>query len=148
VHKAIENSIGERRVADGLMPVLDGKLAGDERGAYLVAVLEKFKEVASALLGKGSGGEVIEHDEVSAGKLGEELAIAAIAFGDSELLEPAWGAHIEHAEALVGQAFWASAQAIQDFRMPVGPVIRTLWCSRNHCEPASFMSRGLSSPRG
>ena len=51
MHKAIENSIGERRVADGLMPVLDGKLAGDERGAYLVAVLEKFKEVASALLG-------------------------------------------------------------------------------------------------
>ena len=100
MHEAIEDSIGKRRVTDGLVPVLDGKLAGDERGAHIVAVLEKFEEITSALLSKGGCSKVIEHDEVGARKLSEELAVAAIAFGDGKLLQPAWGARIEHAEAL------------------------------------------------
>ena len=44
--ESVQNSIGQGRIADGLVPVLDRELAGDDRGAAAVAVFEDFQQVA------------------------------------------------------------------------------------------------------
>ena len=42
---AIEDGIGQGRIADGFVPVLDGQLAGDDGRGAAVAVFEDFQEV-------------------------------------------------------------------------------------------------------
>ena len=44
---AVEDGIGEGRVADGLVPVLDGQLACDDCGGAAVAVFEDFQQVSA-----------------------------------------------------------------------------------------------------
>lgn len=39
----VEDGIGERRLVDVGMPLIDGKLAGDERGFLVVSILEDFQ---------------------------------------------------------------------------------------------------------
>ena len=43
MYQAVENRIGQRRVADGLMPMLDGQLAGDDGRPGAMSVIEDFK---------------------------------------------------------------------------------------------------------
>jgi hypothetical protein len=50
VNDAIEDGVGERRVADDLVPSVDRELPGNEDGACVVAVLDDLQEVA-ALVG-------------------------------------------------------------------------------------------------
>ena len=51
VDEAVEDGVGERGVADDLVPLLDRNLAGDQNRRALVAILEDFEEIA--LLGLG-----------------------------------------------------------------------------------------------
>ena len=46
MNEAVEDRVGECRVADGFVPVLDRQLAGDDRRAAPVAVLEDLEQVA------------------------------------------------------------------------------------------------------
>jgi len=46
VDEAAQARIGQGRIADGLVPVLYRKVAGDDRGAAAVAVFEDFQQVA------------------------------------------------------------------------------------------------------
>lgn len=46
VDQAVENGVGEGRICDRLVPVLDGQLAGDDGGAAAVTILEDFEKVA------------------------------------------------------------------------------------------------------
>ena len=44
---AIGDSIGQGRVADGFVPVLDGQLACDDGGGAAMTVFEDFQQVAA-----------------------------------------------------------------------------------------------------
>lgn len=48
--KAVEDGVGEGRIADHVVPVIDGHLAGDDGGSFLVAVLDDFQEIAALLV--------------------------------------------------------------------------------------------------
>src|SRR5512146_222558 len=50
VDDAIEDGVGEGRLADQVVPAVDRDLAGDQRGAAAVAVLDDFQHIM-ALLG-------------------------------------------------------------------------------------------------
>lgn len=43
--KAVQDGIGEGRITDGFVPMLDRELAGDDRGAATVAVFEDLQQV-------------------------------------------------------------------------------------------------------
>ena len=45
VHQAIQNGVGERRVADIVVPVVDGKLTGDQRGASADTVIKELEQI-------------------------------------------------------------------------------------------------------
>ena len=46
VNNAIENCVGERRIADDVMPAIDRHLAGEKDRTGVVAVLDDFEQVA------------------------------------------------------------------------------------------------------
>ena len=56
VDEAVEDGVGERGIADDLVPLLDRNLAGDQDRGALMAILEDFEEVALFGLGETSRG--------------------------------------------------------------------------------------------
>ena len=100
MNEAIEDGVGQGWVADGLVPVLDRQLAGDDGGGAAVAVFEDFQQVTA--LGGGEDGEapVVDDQHLPAGDGFEDAFMAAPvsrtgATGKSEGFEPARGALIE-----------------------------------------------------
>jgi len=67
VDQAIENRVGQRGIADRLMPMLDGKLAGNNGGAAAVAVFEQFKHVVSADIIKLRQPPIVKDDQIGFG---------------------------------------------------------------------------------
>src|SRR5260370_25461133 len=49
VNDAVENGVGEGRLADQVMPALDRDLAGDPRGAAAVALFDDFQRIVAML---------------------------------------------------------------------------------------------------
>jgi hypothetical protein len=52
VDEAVEDGIGNGRIADHVVPVIDGNLAGDDRRSLLVSILDDFQEIAALLVGE------------------------------------------------------------------------------------------------
>ena len=44
VYEPVEDGVGQGRVADGVVPLLDGELAGDHGRADAIAVLDDFEQ--------------------------------------------------------------------------------------------------------
>ena len=66
VNETVHDRVGESRIADNFVPLLDGNLAGDDDRGALVAIFEDFEEIA--LLGMGERGEppIIQNQELNA----------------------------------------------------------------------------------
>ena len=47
VDEAVEDSVGVSRIADDIVPFVDRKLAGDDRGSSSMAFFENFQQVVS-----------------------------------------------------------------------------------------------------
>lgn len=86
VHEAIEDRIGERGLADVVVPFLHRELTGDDRGSAVVSIIEDFEDVASCLGGHRHQTPVIEDDEVGLGIVAQELRVAAVGPGDGQFL--------------------------------------------------------------
>jgi hypothetical protein len=98
VDNAIEDRIGDGGVLNEFMPVIYGKLAGDKSGAKAVAVIDEFQEIAALFCIEFTHSPIIQQQEMSFGDGGEEFAIAAISFGDQEILEESGDSQIEGGE--------------------------------------------------
>src|SRR2546426_12078875 len=64
VNEAVADGVGQCGLPDRLVPLLDGELAGDERGGPLVTVLEDLEEVAPFLVLERCQGEVVEDHQL------------------------------------------------------------------------------------
>ena len=71
MHDAIENGIGERRIGEVLVPMLDAELAGDDGGLAGGAIIEHFEQIGARGLGDGSYGPVVDDEDVGPGQLCE-----------------------------------------------------------------------------
>jgi hypothetical protein len=87
VDEAVEDGVGERRIADDIVPVFDRDLAGDDGGGAAVAIVDDFEQVAALVGGHRREPPVIEDEQLDAGEAGEETAVAAVAAGECERLE-------------------------------------------------------------
>ena len=97
---AVEDGVGQGWVAGGLVPVLDGKLAGDDCGGAAVAVFEDFQEVTALRGGQEGKAPIVEDQHVHAGDGLEDAFVAAPilrtgAAGQSEGFEHARGTLIK-----------------------------------------------------
>jgi hypothetical protein len=62
VDEAIEDGIGDGRVGDDLVPMLDRHLAGDDGRSTLVAIVDDFEEIAALLAGKRGKAQIIQDE--------------------------------------------------------------------------------------
>jgi hypothetical protein len=60
VDEAVEDGVGDGRIGDDLVPMLDRHLAGDDGRSALVAIVDDFEEIAALLAGKRSEAPIIE----------------------------------------------------------------------------------------
>ena len=76
--EAVEDGVTEGGIADDIMPVFDGQLAGDEGGATTVAVVEDFEEITALDVVEGHHTEVVESEEMSTEQAVEKLGVGSI----------------------------------------------------------------------
>src|SRR6516164_7822428 len=66
VHEAVEDGIGDCRIDDHLVPVIDGELTGDDGGAAAVAIIDDFEQIAALLRGQRCQPPVVEDQKLAA----------------------------------------------------------------------------------
>ena len=66
VHEAVEDGVGDGRVGDQLVPVLDGELAGHDRRASAVAVIDDLQQIAGLILADRGEAPVVEDQQIDA----------------------------------------------------------------------------------
>src|SRR5712671_1667240 len=96
VHEAVEDGIGDGRVDNHLVPVIDGELAGHDGGTAAVAVIDDFEQIAALLRGQRRQPPVVEDQKLDTGEALEEACIPSIAACQRKRVEQAWYAIIEH----------------------------------------------------
>src|SRR5882762_6943145 len=96
VHEAVEDGICDCRIDDHLVPVIDGELAGHDRGAAAVAIVDDFEQIAALLRGQRRQPPVVEDQKLDTGEALEEAYIPSIAACQRKCVEQAWYAIIEH----------------------------------------------------
>lgn len=85
----IQDGIAKRGVADELVPVVDGDLAGDEGRAATAAIFDDLEEIAALAIAERSQAPIIEDQEVGLRKLLEEPPVRAVAPRGRQLTEEA-----------------------------------------------------------
>src|ERR1700692_2222358 len=96
VHEAVEDGIGDCRIDDHLVPVIDGELTGHDRRAAAMAIGDDFEQVAALLRGQRCHAPVIEDQKLDTGEALEEAYIPSVAARQCKCVEQAWYAIIEH----------------------------------------------------
>ena len=71
VHESVEDGVGEGRIPDDVVPVLDGELAGDHSGADAIAVFGNLEQVATVLGAELGEAEVVDDQDLGLGERGE-----------------------------------------------------------------------------
>jgi len=85
----IEDRIAKRGVADELVPVVDGHLAGDEGGPPRAPIFDHFEQIAALAIAERGQAPIIEDQEVGLRELLEEAPVGAIAPRRRQLAEEA-----------------------------------------------------------
>ncbi len=86
---AVADGVGDGGVAEVVVPLGGRELAGDDRGAVAVAILEDLEQVAPLLVLWDGEAPVVEDEDVEAGESGEQSAVCARRVGQDEFLEEA-----------------------------------------------------------
>src|SRR5450759_3898271 len=94
VNEAIQDSVAEGGVADDVVPVFDGDLAGNDGRGATVAIIKDLQKVAPFGRIENRKAPVVEYQELNAAEGFEHAAISAVAASKSERLEQARDAMI------------------------------------------------------
>ena len=107
VHQTVENSVSERRVADIVVPVIDGKLAGDQCRASADTVIEEFEQIRALTRTHGRDREVVDDQQAGLGDGGQPFGETAVGVTEVKFFEEPGRPHVERGEpltaCLVGQ---------------------------------------------
>src|SRR6516164_7583095 len=96
VDDAVEDRVGEGRFADQIVPAVDRDLAGDQRGATAVAVLDDLQQVVTLLGAERLKTPVVEDQELDAAEGTHQARVTAVAARQCEIAEQARNALVKH----------------------------------------------------
>lgn len=102
VDDAVEDSIGQGRVADQVVPAIDRNLAGDQRRAAAVAVLDDLEEIVALLRTERFEpldllcSSSVQDQQLHAAERPHQPGVATIATGQCQIGEQSRDALIEH----------------------------------------------------
>lgn len=82
-------SVGQRRIAEAGMPLLDRQLAGEDRGFLVVAIVEYFEQVTLGLIDDGRDAEVVDDQQIDLRKVAEEAGAVVHRSGLREVIDQA-----------------------------------------------------------
>ena len=99
VEESVEDGVAEGGIADDVVPVLDGDLAGEQRAAAGVAVVEDLEEVVPSLSRERGEPPVVEDEEPGPGEPLDDLGIRSVAPGEGEFVEKAGDAVVARGDA-------------------------------------------------
>src|SRR6266513_4810111 len=85
MNQAVENAVGNRGIADLIMPVRDRHLASQYRGANPVTVVADLQKVSAFGVGQGSHQPIVDNQNVDASESIQQLWKAAVDAGDREV---------------------------------------------------------------
>ena len=97
---AIEDSVGDRRHPDHLVPAIDRDLACDDERTCVVTVFDDFQEVARLVGVERLRPPIIEDQELGACDRAQQPAVAPVAMRDGKVGEQSGHAVIEHGDIL------------------------------------------------
>src|SRR5262245_25907549 len=95
MQQAVQDRIGNGNVANPAMPVLGGKLRGDDGGTVLGAVVDDLQEVFASDGLQRMQSPVIEHQGIDLGECREAALVGAIAASDAQFLQQPGKASVE-----------------------------------------------------
>ncbi len=94
VNEAVQDGVAQGGVADDVVPMFDGDLAGDDGRGATVAIIEDLQKVAPFGRTENRKTPVVEDQELNPADGFEQAAIAAVAASQGERLEQARNAVI------------------------------------------------------
>src|SRR5215467_9045259 len=144
---AVEDGVGKGRFADQIVPAVDWDLAGDQRGAAAVTVLDDLQQVVTLLRAERLETPVVEDQQLDAAEGTHQAGVAAVAARQCEIAEQARNALIEH-RAIVTAGLVAEGTSKPAFADPSRPfddqVLRLLDPGGRRSRPG----RGFGRDRG
>src|SRR5271156_1024065 len=120
VDEAIQDSVAEGGVADNVVPMFDGDLAGDDGRGATVAIIKDLQKVAPFGRIENRKAPVIEDQELNAADGFEQAAISAIAAGKGKRLKQARHAMVLD-RTIVAAGFVAEGAGDPAFAEPGSP---------------------------
>ena len=123
VEEPVEDGVAEGGIADDILPVFDGDLAGEQGATAGVAVVEDLEEVVPALARERSEPPVVEDEEPRPGEPLDELGIRPVAAGEGEFVEEAGDAVVARRDAEAA-GLVAERTGEIGFSHPVAPVMQ------------------------
>src|ERR1700676_1722943 len=87
VDDAIQDGVREGRLADDVVPFISGKLAGDERRAVAMAVLDDLHQIASLAGGGPLRAPVVEDQQIGFDQRTKQAREATVAVGEFQIGE-------------------------------------------------------------
>ena len=99
IEETVQDGVAEGGIANDIVPVLDGDLAGEQRATAGIAVVKDLEEVVSSLAGERSEPPVIKDEEPRPGEPLDELGIRPVPPGEGEFVEQAGDAVVAGGDA-------------------------------------------------
>lgn len=100
----VQHGIGDGGIADVLMPMIDGYLAGDDGRGPVVPIIDDFHQVTTLFGGQRGDRPVVQDQELDAGEVLEHSGVTAVTAGDAEPLQQPGHALIEHGPIIAAGA--------------------------------------------
>jgi hypothetical protein len=97
---AIEDGIGERRIADDVMPAIDRHLAGEKNRTGVVAVLDDFEQVAGLVRRERLRTPIVEDEKFDPAEGAQQFGVTPVAAREGERGEEPWDTMIENRQVL------------------------------------------------
>ena len=128
--RRFEDGVGERRIFQIGMPLLHRQLAGDERRATIVSIIQDLQEVAADRVWQRREAEVIYDQQIGLGELAQEGGLALQSRMPEQLVHEPRDAEAAHAVigSTGGMADGARNEALADAGRPgnILPILTSL----------------------
>lgn len=98
VDEAIQDGIGERGIAQVVVPVFHRQLAGDHGGPFPIPIIEKFEQVPPFGIAEGGQPPVVEDEQVDPGQFGQDGSVRSVGPGDGQRREHTGQAKVARGE--------------------------------------------------
>jgi len=103
VHQAIHDRVAEGGVPDAFVPVLDGDLTGEQRGAPARAIFDHLQEIAPFPIADRREAPIVQNQEIGLAQLREQFAVRAVVARDDQLRQESRQAQIADGVAMAAR---------------------------------------------